>query len=113
MMLAAALIFIIAIFAIVYQFFSAFFHSPIQASIRALIGLIALLIATLGIPTIEGEVDVVVDWGNALEIDSTGVKISTGIPVIIHAFAWISITTLLSICLFRVPVKKDEPSAKG
>ena len=58
-------------------------------------------------PTIEGAVEVSLDWGRVLALESTTLDIKTGASWASHAIAWVSITVLLAICLVRVPIKTE------
>lgn len=91
------------VLAIVLQWFRAFYKTPIQATIRALVGLLAILVGALGIPAVEGKATLSLDWGALLAVDGQQFSVTTGPDLAHHAFAWSSVTLLLTVCLVRVP----------
>lgn len=106
MTLFVFLIVFISFLAVLLQYLTVFMHFPIHASIRALIGLLALLIASISLPKIDGELDVFLDWGRFMKIESGRLQVSTGSPDSVYYVALVGIVLLLSICLFRVPTSK-------
>lgn len=108
LIVTATIILIIALFAIVLQWFHAFYTKPLQATIRALVGIIVLLVGTLGIPYVEGAATISLDWGNLLQVSNTKLRVSIGSTWREHALAWPCVTALLAICLIRVPTKSNE-----
>ena len=105
-LIVAVFVFAVALLAVVLQFFSMFYSKPLQAAIRALIGLLILLVGSLAIPSLEGTVSLSLDWGALLKIDSQSITIKTS-ESSGYKFAWISITILLAILFFRVPSRND------
>ena len=70
--------------------------------------MIACLVATHSVPSFEGPINISLDWGRILKFHSDEIKVTTGTPIIMHVIAWVGITLLLSICLFRVPVERRK-----
>jgi hypothetical protein len=103
LLITGGLVVFAAVVAIVVQWFRAFYTVPVQATIRALIGLLALLVGALGVPTIEGDFVLSLDWGALLNVQETTLRISTGSPLIVTCLAWGSVTLLLGLSLNLVP----------
>ena len=92
-----------AVTAIVLQWFRAFYTVPVQATIRALVGLMALLVGTLGVPSIEGNVVVSLDSGAILNVEQSNLQITTAAPTLVSCLAWGSVTVLLALSLNLIP----------
>lgn len=88
---------------IAIQYRRAFIKTPVQATIRALVGFIALLIGCLAIPSFEGEVKI--EFNNKLiKLEESTLKVTTG-PSHLHIAAWCSVTGLLGVSLALLPKK--------
>lgn len=96
--------------AILIQWLRAFYTHPIQATIRALVGLLALLVGSMSVPEIHGNMSVSLDWGAFLTVRETDLTVSTGASLASNIVAWSSVTILLGISLLLVP-RKVEASA--
>lgn len=103
LIIVGSLVIIAAIVAIVIQWFRAFYTVPVQATIRALVGLLALLVGALGVPTIEGDLVLSGDWAALLNVQESTLKFSTGVPLVVMCFAWGSVTLLLALSLHLIP----------
>lgn len=102
LIVSALIIFAVAVFAIAVQFYRSFSVAPLQSAIRAFIGIVALLISTLGVPNVNGTVKASLDWGRFLKIEPAELQVSAG-PSLYDALAWFCVTMLFTICLIRVP----------
>ena len=78
------------------------YRRPLHNTIRVLLGVLGLLVASVLVPTIEGKGQLSLDWGWFLKLESEVVTIKIGSPSTHYIYTLGGVVTLLVLCLLRI-----------